>query len=164
MKLPIFLSATALVTSSLLAACSSTTPASSSSDAPVTSASVPAQTTDVVPELDVAATTLDCSTYSTDAIAFIRQSADVMAGDVQYRVATVACGEPASEVSAEVVEAFVLEMAPGFQRDWFLVQMCHLTPVAPAHQITQQLLAQRLLSVKKAKLGATLKLPAKTMA
>ena len=109
MKLPIFLSATALVTSSFLVACSSTTPVSSSSEAPVTSASVPAQTTDVIPELDVAATTLDCSTYSTDAIAFIRQSADVLAGDVQYRVATVACGEPASEVSAEVVEAFVLE-------------------------------------------------------
>lgn len=32
-----------------------------------------------------------------------------MAGDVQYRVATMACGEPASEVSAEVVEAFVFE-------------------------------------------------------
>lgn len=39
----------------------------------------------------------------------IRQQADVLAGDVQYRVATVACGALAGEVSAEVVEAFVLE-------------------------------------------------------
>ncbi|MEJ6494371.1 MAG: hypothetical protein QNM01_07155 [Actinomycetes bacterium] len=111
MKLPIFLSVSALVTSSFLVACSATTPVSSSSVAPVTSAAVPvpAQTSDVVPELDVAASTLDCSTYSADAITFIRQQADVLAGDVQYRVATLACGEPASEVSAEVVEAFVLE-------------------------------------------------------
>lgn len=109
MKLPILLSVSALVTSSFLVACSSTTPVSSSSAVPVTSAPAPAQTSDEVPELDVAASTLDCSTYSADAITFIRQSADVMAGDVQYRVATVACGEPASEVSAEVVESFVLE-------------------------------------------------------
>ena len=109
MKLPIFLSVSAFVTSSFLVACSSTTPVSSSTDAPITSTSAPAQESDVIPELDVAASTLDCSTYSTEAIAFIRQSADVMAGDMQYRVATLACGEPASEVSAEVVEAFVLE-------------------------------------------------------
>lgn len=115
MNLPIFLSVSALVTSSFLVACSSTTPVSSSSAVPVTSAptsaptSTPAQTSDEVPELEVSASTLDCSTYSADAISFIRQQADVMAGDVQYRVATVACGEPASEVSAEVVESFVLE-------------------------------------------------------
>jgi hypothetical protein len=109
MKLPVFLSVSALVTSSFLVACSSPTPVSSSSDAPITTATVPAQTPDVVPELDAAASTLDCSTYSADAITFIRQQADVLAGDVQYRVATLACGEPASEVSAEVVEAFVLE-------------------------------------------------------
>lgn len=109
MKLPVLLSVSALVTSSFLVACSSPTPVSSSSDAPITTATVPAQTPDVVPELDAAASTLDCSTYSADAITFIRQQADVLAGDVQYRVATLACGEPASEVSAEVVEAFVLE-------------------------------------------------------
>jgi len=109
MKLPVFLSVSALVASSFLVACSSPTPVSSSSDAPITTASVPAQTPDVVPELDAAASTLDCSTYSADAKTFIRQQADVLAGDVQYRVATLACGEPASEVSAEVVEAFVLE-------------------------------------------------------
>jgi len=100
MKLPIFLSVSALVTSSFLVACSTTTPDSSSSAAPAS---------DVFPELDVSASTLDCSTGNPDAIAFLRQTADVIAGDVQYRVATLACGEPASEFGPEVVEAFVLE-------------------------------------------------------
>jgi hypothetical protein len=100
MKLPIFLSVSALVTSSFLVACTSTTPDSSSSAAPAS---------DVMPELDVSASTLDCSTGNPDAITFLRQTADVIAGDVQYRVATLACGEPASEFGPEVVEAFVLE-------------------------------------------------------
>jgi hypothetical protein len=100
MKLPIFLSVSALVTSSFLVACTSTTPDSSSSAAPAS---------DVIPELDVSASTLDCSTGNPDAITFLRQTADVIAGDVQYRVATLACGEPASEFGPEVVEAFVLE-------------------------------------------------------
>jgi hypothetical protein len=55
-------------------------------------------------------------------------------------------------------------MAPGFQLDWSLDPMCHLTPWMLANQITPQLLAQRLPSVKKAKLGETLKLLGKTMA
>ena len=100
MKLPTFLSVSALVTSSFLVACTSTTPDSSSSAAPAS---------DVIPELDVSASTLDCSTGNPDAITFLRQTADVIAGDVQYRVATLACGEPASEFGPEVVEAFVLE-------------------------------------------------------
>jgi hypothetical protein len=62
-----------------------------------------------MPELDVSASTLDCSTSDPDAIPFLRQTADLIAGDVQYRVATFGCGLPASEIGPEVVEAFVLE-------------------------------------------------------
>lgn len=102
MKLPIFLSVSALVTSSFLVACSSTEPVSSSTSAP-------AQASDEIPELDVSASALDCSAGNSGAIASIRQTADVIAGDVQYRVATLACGLPASEFGPEVVEAFVLE-------------------------------------------------------
>ena len=109
MKLPILLTAAVLVASPFLAACTTQDQVSSSASAPITSASDPAQTSDAVPALDVAASTLDCSTYSADAVTVIRQEADVMAADTQYRVAMVACGEVASEVSAEVVEAFVLE-------------------------------------------------------
>jgi hypothetical protein len=109
MKLPILLTAGVLVASPFLAACTSQTQVSSSASAPITAASEPAQTSDVVPALDVAASTLDCSTYIADAITVIRQEADVMAADTQYRVAMVACGAVAGEVSAEVVEAFVLE-------------------------------------------------------
>ena len=109
MKLPILISVSALVTSSFLVACTSTTPGSSSSAAPITSTSAPAQASDEMPELDASASTLDCSSYGADAITFLRQSADVIAGDVQYRVATLACGLPASEFGPEVVEAFVLE-------------------------------------------------------
>lgn len=102
MKLPIFLSVSALVTSSFLVACSSTEPVSSSTSAP-------AQASDEMPELDVSASTLDCSLGEPDAISFLRQTADLIAGDVQYRVATFGCGLPASELGPEVVEAFVLE-------------------------------------------------------
>lgn len=102
MKLPIFLSVSALVTSSFLVACTSTTPDSSSSAAPAS---------DVIPELDVSASTLNCSIeYPDDEyVTIIRQTADVMAGDVKYRVATLGCGLPASEIGPEVVEAFVFE-------------------------------------------------------
>ena len=109
MKLPILITASVLVASPFFVACTSQNQVSSSTSAPITTASEPAQTSDEIPALDVAASTLDCSTYSADAITVLRQQADVMAGDVQYRIAMVACGEPASEVSAEVVEAFVLE-------------------------------------------------------
>ncbi len=109
MKLPVLLSASALVTSILLAGCAAQTPVSSSSTPPTSSASQPTVTSDDIPKLDASASTLDCSTFTTDAIPVIRQQAEVMAGDVQYRVATIACGAAASEVSAEVVEAFVVE-------------------------------------------------------
>ena len=39
----------------------------------------------------------------------MRQESDLVVGDVKYRVATVACGALASEVSAEVVESFVAD-------------------------------------------------------
>ena len=111
MKLPILISVSALVTSSFLVACTSTTPGSTSSAAPITSTSAPAQASDEMPELDVSASTLDCSQRhpSSDSIIFLRQTADLIAGDVQYRVATFGCGLPASELGPEVVEAFVLE-------------------------------------------------------
>ena len=119
MKLPILLSASALVMSSFLVACSSTEPVSSSTSAP-------AQASDEVPELDVSASTLDCEQHQpgADSIIFLRQTADLIAGDVQYRVATLGCGGLAEELGipasdgtsagpviygGEVVEAFVLE-------------------------------------------------------
>ena len=119
MKLPILLSVSALVTSSFLVACSSTDPVSSS-------ASAPAQASDEMPELDVSASTLDCEQHQpgADSIIFLRQTADLIAGDVQYRVATLGCGGLAEELGipasdgtsagpviygGEVVEAFVLE-------------------------------------------------------
>jgi hypothetical protein len=52
---------------------------------------------------------LECASYSPDAQAYVRQEADLMVNDVQYRVATVACGEPNSELSVEVVESFVAD-------------------------------------------------------
>ena len=117
MKLPTFLSVSALVTSSFLVACSSTEPVSSSTSAPAS---------DEMPELDVSASTLDCEQHQpgADSIIFLRQTADLIAGDVQYRVATLGCGGLAEELGipasdgtsagqviygGEVVEAFVLE-------------------------------------------------------
>lgn len=99
MRFPIFLSVSALVTSSFLVACSSSESVSSSTSAP-------AQASDEMPELDASASTLDCGA---EFITRIRQTADLIAGDVQYRVATLACGLPDSEFGPEIVEAFVLE-------------------------------------------------------
>ena len=79
-----------------------------------------------MPELDVSASTLDCEQHQpgADSIIFLRQTADLIAGDVQYRVATLGCGGLAEELGipasdgtsagpviygGEVVEAFVLE-------------------------------------------------------
>lgn len=79
-----------------------------------------------MPELDVSASTLDCEQHQpgADSIIFLRQTADLIAGDVQYRVATLGCGALAEELGipasdgtsagpviygSEVVEAFVLE-------------------------------------------------------
>ena len=117
MKLPILLSASALVMSSFLVACSSTEPVSSSTSAPAS---------DEMPELDVSASTLDCEQHQpgADSIIFLRQTADLIAGDVQYRVAPLGCGGlaedlgiPASDGTSagpvsyggEVEVAFVLE-------------------------------------------------------
>jgi hypothetical protein len=53
--------------------------------------------------------TVECTSYSEGAKAFVRQEADLMVNGVQYRVATVGCGEDNSELSAEVVESFVAD-------------------------------------------------------
>lgn len=53
--------------------------------------------------------TLECASYSEDAKPFVREQSDLVVNDVQYRVATVACGVENSEVSAEVVESFVAD-------------------------------------------------------
>ena len=109
MKLPVLVSISIALTATLLTSCGGQTSVSSSSSAPTGTDSSPTSSSDVVPTLDASASTLNCTTYSADAIVVIRQEADVMASDTQYHVAMVACGEAASEVSAEVVEAFVLE-------------------------------------------------------
>jgi hypothetical protein len=60
----------------------------------------------LVPESSM---TLECTTFSPDAQAFVRQQAHITVNGMQYRVATVGCGEINSELSAEVVESFVEE-------------------------------------------------------
>ena len=108
MKLPVLLSGLAI--SMALAGCSEKTPVASTSDqaaAPVTAA--PTIAYEDMPDVDEASVTLDCTTFAEGAVAFVRQEADLMVNDVQYRVATVACGLLASEVSAEVVESFVAD-------------------------------------------------------
>jgi hypothetical protein len=62
-----------------------------------------------MPPVDEASVTLECASYSEGAKPFVRQESDLVVNDVQYRVATVACGALASEVSAEVVESFVAD-------------------------------------------------------
>ena len=108
MKLP------ALVLSTLLAAtlvgCSEELPAATqSSEAPAPALASPSVAYEDMPGLVEADVIMECSSFSDGALPFIRQEADLIANGVQYRVATVACGELASEVSAEVVESFVAE-------------------------------------------------------
>ena len=107
MKLPVVISG--LVVSLALVGCSDQTESASSSEtsmAPSTAPSVAYEDMPDVAEVDV---TVECATFSEGAVPFVRQEADLMVNDVQYRVATVACGALASEVSAEVVESFVAD-------------------------------------------------------
>lgn len=62
-----------------------------------------------MPPVDEASVTLECASFSEGAKPFVRQESDLVVNDVLYRVATVACGALASEVSAEVVESFVAD-------------------------------------------------------
>ena len=108
MKLPVLFSG--LVVSLALVGCSEQTPAASTSDESVSpSASAPTIAYEDMPPIPTSSVTLECASYSPDAQAFVRQEADLMVNDVQYRVATVACGEPNSELSVEVVESFVAD-------------------------------------------------------
>lgn len=109
MKLPVLASVSIALTATLLSACAGQNSVSSETNMPTSAASAPASSSDVVPTLAATASTLECSTYAPDAVSVLRQESDVTASDVQYRIATVACGAIAGEVSAEVVEAFVLE-------------------------------------------------------
>ena len=108
MKLPLVIPG--LVFSLALVACSDQKPAASTSDkimAPSSSASSIAY--EDMPAVAEANVTLDCTTFSEGAKPFVRQESDLVVNDVKYRIATVACGALASEVSAEVVESFVAD-------------------------------------------------------
>jgi len=108
MKLPVMISS--LVISLALVGCSEKVPAASTTDytiAPTPLASSVAY--EDMPAVAEANVTLDCTTFSEGAKPFVRQESDLVVGDVKYRVATVACGALASEVSAEVVESFVAD-------------------------------------------------------
>ena len=108
MKLPVAIST--LVVSLALVGCSEQVPVSNSSDEASVAASVaPSIAYEDMPPIPTSSDTLECSSYSADAQTFVRQEADLMVNDVQYRVATVACGEPNSELSVEVVESFVAD-------------------------------------------------------
>jgi hypothetical protein len=106
MKLPVVISG--LVVSLALAGCSDQNPAASTSDKLMAPTATSMAYEDMPPVAE-ANVTMDCSTYAEGAKAFVRQESDVVVNDVQYRVATVACGMLASEVSAEVVESFVAD-------------------------------------------------------
>jgi hypothetical protein len=107
MKLPVLIGASALALTASLTGCAKSTPAAS------TDTSVATPTTIVewaaMPEVTEADVTVDCTTFAEGAVPFVRQESDLLVADVRYRVATVACGAIASEVSAEVVESFVAD-------------------------------------------------------
>ena len=108
MKLRILISG--LVVSLAIAGCTEQQPAASTADeslAPSTTA--PSIAYEDMPPVAESNVTLECSSYSADAKPFVRQQSDLVVNDVQYRVATVACGVDNSEVSAEVVESFVAD-------------------------------------------------------
>ena len=107
MKLPVVISS--LVVSLALAGCSSQSPAASSTDVKPGITTVPSIAYEDMPPVTEENVTLDCSTFAEGAKPFVRQESDLVVNDVQYRVATVACGMLASEVSAEVVESFVAD-------------------------------------------------------
>ena len=113
MKLPVIVASAVFAV--LLSSCAEQTPVATVSTVPTESASAPAPSQEPtvsladMPDIDESDVTLECGEFGDGAVAFVRQEANVMANDVQYRVATVACGMLASEVSAEVVESFVIE-------------------------------------------------------
>ena len=108
MKLPAF--AMALIVSATLVGCSEELPAAVETIEPTAPASIaPSIGYEDMPEVVEADVIMECASYSESAVAVVRQQSDLIANGVQYRVATVACGEYASEVSAEVVESFVAE-------------------------------------------------------
>jgi hypothetical protein len=106
MKLPVLISG--LVISLAVVGCSEQMPASSTSEKSM-APSAPVVAYEDMPPVDEASVTLECASYSEGAKPFVRQESDLVVNDVQYRVATVACGELNSEVSAEVVESFVAD-------------------------------------------------------
>ena len=110
MKLPVMISG--LMVSLALAGCSEQqTPAASTTDYSI--APTPSWFGSVayedMPPVSQDEVTVECTSYSEGAKAFVRQEADLMVNGVQYRVATVGCGEDNSELSAEVVESFVAD-------------------------------------------------------
>lgn len=108
MKLTVLISG--VIVSLALAGCSDQMPAASTSDETTAPATVaPSIAYEDMPPVAEASVTLECASYSEGAKAFVRQQADLVVNDVQYRVATVACGVENSEVSAEVVESFVAD-------------------------------------------------------
>lgn len=108
MKLSVLLPS--LIVALALAGCSEQMPAADISQESTAPASVaPSIAYEDMPQVDEASVTVECASFSEGAQPFVRQEADLMVNDVQYRVATVACGALASEVSAEVVESFVAD-------------------------------------------------------
>ena len=107
MKLPVVISG--LVVSLALVGCSDQTESASSSDKSMAPSAGPSIAYEDMPDVAEADVTVDCATFSEGAVPFVRQESDLIVNDVQYRVATVACGALASEVSAEVVESFVAD-------------------------------------------------------
>lgn len=112
MNLPVVISG--LVISLALVGCSEQTPAANTTEQSVSpgispSAVAPSIAYEDMPEVSGADVITECASYSQSAIAVVRQQSDLVANGTQYRVAAVACGEYASEFSAEVVESFVAE-------------------------------------------------------
>lgn len=107
MKLPVVISG--LVVSLALVGCSDQTESASSSATSMAPSTAPSVAYEDMPNVAEADVTVECATFSEGAVPFVRQEADLIVNDVQYRVATVACGALASEVSAEVVESFVAD-------------------------------------------------------
>ena len=108
MKFPVLISG--FIVSLALVSCSEQTPVASTSDESVSpSASAPSIAYEDMPPITETNVTVDCKSYSPDALAFIRQQTDVTVNGVQYRVATIGCGEMNSELGSEFVESFVAE-------------------------------------------------------
>lgn len=107
MKLPVIISG--LVVSLALVGCSDQTESASSSEKSMAPSTGPSIAYEDMPDVAEADVTVECATFSEGAVPFVRQESDLIVNDVQYRVATVACGALASEVSAEVVESFVAD-------------------------------------------------------